>query len=115
MTHTLQAVAWTLIHFCWQAAAVAAIYRLLSAAVVRRSSQTRYLVALAALLLMVVSAGATFSWGLREGGSNSPAFAGARANLQSAVSTPGFPVTIGPRFIFSSSLLHHPSVGQLLS
>ena len=67
MTHTLQAVAWTLIHFCWQAAAIAAIYRLVSAAVIRRSSQTRYLVALAALLLMVVSAGATFAWEIREG------------------------------------------------
>jgi len=30
MTHIPEAVAWTLIHFCWQAAAVAAGYRFFS-------------------------------------------------------------------------------------
>jgi beta-lactamase regulating signal transducer with metallopeptidase domain len=114
MTHTLQAVAWTLIHFCWQAAAVATIYRLVSAAVARRSSQTRYLVALAALLLMVVSAGATFAWELRDGSSSSPAFATAGANLQAAISTPGFPVTMAPGFVSASTDLHPSSVDNLL-
>jgi beta-lactamase regulating signal transducer with metallopeptidase domain len=114
MTHTLQAVAWTLIHFCWQAAAVATIYRLVSAAVARRSSQTRYLVALAALLLMVVSAGATFAWELRDGSSSSPALATAGANLQAAISTPGFPVTMAPGFVSASTDLHPSSVDNLL-
>ena len=37
MMHIPQAVAWTLIHFCWQAAAIAAIYRIITAAIARRS------------------------------------------------------------------------------
>src|SRR5580700_9802575 len=65
MTQIPQAIAWTLIHFCWQAAAVAAAYRVLTIATARRSSQARYLVALSALLLMVVSAAVTFGWELR--------------------------------------------------
>ena len=52
MTQIPQAIAWTLIHFCWQAIVIAAGYRVLSIAIARRSSQTRYLVALSALLLM---------------------------------------------------------------
>ena len=46
MTQIPQAIAWTLIHFCWQAAAIAAAYRVLSVVIARRSSQTRYLLAL---------------------------------------------------------------------
>jgi hypothetical protein len=67
MTQLSQAIAWTLIHFCWQAAAIAAAYRVVSVTVARRSSQTRYLVALSALLLMLGSAIATFGWELRSG------------------------------------------------
>ena len=65
MTQLPQAIAWTLIHFCWQAAAIAAAYRLTSLAIARRSSQARYLVALSALLLMLVAAVVTFAWELR--------------------------------------------------
>ena len=28
MTHTVEATAWTLIHFCWQAAVIAGVYRI---------------------------------------------------------------------------------------
>jgi beta-lactamase regulating signal transducer with metallopeptidase domain len=66
MNHTTQAVAWTLIHFCWQAAAIAGIYRLLSLALARRSSNARYLAALCALLLMLASSVGTFSWEMRS-------------------------------------------------
>ncbi len=65
MTQIPQAIAWTLIHFCWQAVFIAAVYRVFSVAIARRSSQTRYLVALSALLLMLGSAIATFAWELR--------------------------------------------------
>ncbi len=65
MTQISQAIAWTLIHFCWQAAAIAALYRLVSAAIARRVSQTLYLIALSALLLMLGTAIATFAWELR--------------------------------------------------
>ena len=65
MTQIPQAIAWTLIHFCWQAVFIAAVYRVFSVAIARRSSQTRYLVALSALLLMLGSAIATFAWEMR--------------------------------------------------
>jgi len=62
MTHTLDALAWTLIHFCWQAAAIAVVYRALMAALARSASQTRYALSVAAMVLMVVAALSTFSW-----------------------------------------------------
>jgi len=65
MTQTLQSIAWTLIHFCWQAAAIAVAYRLASLAIARRSSQVRYLVALSTLLVMLIASVATFAWEFR--------------------------------------------------
>ncbi|HEY2471950.1 MAG TPA: M56 family metallopeptidase [Terracidiphilus sp.] len=65
MTVIPQAVAWTLIHFCWQAAAVAAAYRLVSIALARRTAETRYVAALSSLLLMLALAVGTFAWELR--------------------------------------------------
>lgn len=62
MTTFPQAVAWTLIHFGWQAAAVAAAHRVISIALTRRTAQTRYLVALGSLLLMLALATGTFVW-----------------------------------------------------
>ena len=66
MTQIPQAIAWTLIHFCWQAAAIAVTYSVISAAIARRSSQTRYFVALSALLLMLCSALGTFAFEMRS-------------------------------------------------
>jgi len=65
MTHIPEAVAWTLIHFCWQAAAVAAGYRVLAFALNRRSAQSRYIAALSSLLLMLALAAGTFAWQMR--------------------------------------------------
>jgi beta-lactamase regulating signal transducer with metallopeptidase domain len=62
MNPTMEAIGWTLIHFCWQAAAIAALYRCLSMLAGRRSSNTRYLLALGALLLMVATAAGTFGF-----------------------------------------------------
>lgn len=70
MTPTVQAIAWTLIHFCWQAAAIAAIYRGVSMVSARRSSNTRYLLALGALLLMVAASVTTFAFEMRSGSSS---------------------------------------------
>jgi beta-lactamase regulating signal transducer with metallopeptidase domain len=66
MTHVPEAVAWTLIHFCWQAAAVAGAYRILSFALARRSAQARYAAGLSSLLLMLTLAVGTFAWELRS-------------------------------------------------
>jgi len=79
MTPTVQAIAWTLIHFCWQAAAIAAAYRALSLLAARRSSNTRYLLALSALLLMLAASVATFAFELRANASSTTAAAAANA------------------------------------
>ena len=65
MTPTVQAIAWTLIHFCWQAAAIAVVYRGLSFLMERFSSNTRYLLALSALMLMLAASIATFAFEMR--------------------------------------------------
>jgi beta-lactamase regulating signal transducer with metallopeptidase domain len=66
MTPTVQAIAWTLIHFCWQAAAIAAAYRGLIVITARCSSNTRYLLSLSALLLMLGASVATFAFEMRS-------------------------------------------------
>jgi beta-lactamase regulating signal transducer with metallopeptidase domain len=81
MTHTIQAVAWTLIHFCWQAAAIAAIYAIVNKGLARRSSNARYVAALSALLLMLAAAAVTFAWELR------PASAAGAASLGASFAT----------------------------
>jgi beta-lactamase regulating signal transducer with metallopeptidase domain len=55
-----QAIAWTLIHFCWQAGAIAAGYGVAARLTAQRSSQVRYTVALTALLAMFGAALLTF-------------------------------------------------------
>jgi beta-lactamase regulating signal transducer with metallopeptidase domain len=70
MTPTVQAIAWTLIHFCWQAAFIAAAYRGVSLIIARRSSNTRYLLALSALLLMLAASVATFAFEMRSNSSS---------------------------------------------
>jgi beta-lactamase regulating signal transducer with metallopeptidase domain len=102
MTQIPQAIAWTLIHFCWQAAAIAAAYRLISAAIARRSSQTRYLVSLSALLLMLGAAVVTFAWELRTD-STATSIAATATNLRASIAAdfprstaPGLAVTTQP-------------------
>jgi beta-lactamase regulating signal transducer with metallopeptidase domain len=62
MNHHLQSLGWTLVNFCWQAAGIAFVYWLADAALSRARSQTRYVLALAALLLMLLGALATFAY-----------------------------------------------------
>ncbi len=89
MTQPVQALAWTLLHFCWQAAAVAALYGGLSAMTARRSSNTRYLLALGALLLMVAGSLATFAYELNTGAPSGQSAASVGAPYRfSPVTTP---------------------------
>ncbi len=53
MTHHWEALGWTLVHFLWQGAAIALVYRVADIALARRSANARYLVALSALLVML--------------------------------------------------------------
>jgi beta-lactamase regulating signal transducer with metallopeptidase domain len=62
MNYHLQSLGWTLLHFCWQAGAIALVYWLADTALSKASSQTRYLLALGAMLLMFVGALATFGY-----------------------------------------------------
>jgi beta-lactamase regulating signal transducer with metallopeptidase domain len=62
MNHHLQSLGWTLVHFCWQAAAIALAYGLADLALKKARSQTRYLLVLGAMLLMLSSALSTFAY-----------------------------------------------------
>jgi beta-lactamase regulating signal transducer with metallopeptidase domain len=62
MNPHLQSLGWTLLHFCWQAAAITLVYRLADLALSKTRSQTRYLLALGAMLLMLASALATLAY-----------------------------------------------------
>ncbi len=113
MNHLLPAIAWTLIHFCWQAAAIAAFYGVASLLLARRSSQTRYAVALAALLLMLASAAITFGWQLRVNAVFEPA-----STLSSADTPSRFQQTVAYPFAQTASALStsapSPSLPTLL-
>jgi beta-lactamase regulating signal transducer with metallopeptidase domain len=62
-SHHLESLGWTLIHFCWQAAAIAITYKVADLAIARgarrATSQTRYIFALAAMLCMFAAAAGT--------------------------------------------------------
>jgi beta-lactamase regulating signal transducer with metallopeptidase domain len=89
MTHTIEATAWTLIHFCWQAALIAGVYRLAGFAFARRTSQARYMLALSALLAMLAAAVFTFAWEMRSPASAS--FAAGYSTVNHALITGGSP------------------------
>jgi len=58
-TEIMQTLAWSLLHFLWQGAAIAAVAAALMAAL--RTPATRYLVGITALILMLVSFAVTFA------------------------------------------------------
>lgn len=62
MSDASQALGWTLIHFCWQATAIAACYWVVNLWFKKAHSQTRYLLTLATLFLMLIAAVATFGY-----------------------------------------------------
>lgn len=94
MTATIEATAWTLIHFCWQGAVIAGIYGLVSVAFRRRASQVRYVLALSALLAMAVAAVVTFGWEMRSPAS--PAYKAATSAVSNALSSGDFPRMVAP-------------------
>jgi beta-lactamase regulating signal transducer with metallopeptidase domain len=57
-----EALGWTLIHFCWQAAAIALLYRVADLALGKARSNVRYVAALAALLSMLAAAVVTLGY-----------------------------------------------------
>jgi beta-lactamase regulating signal transducer with metallopeptidase domain len=69
MNHHLESLGWTLLHFCWQATAIVLVYWLADAVFSKARSQTRYVLALGTMLLMLVSALATFAYEETQSGS----------------------------------------------
>ena len=59
MTPYGEALGWTLLHFCWQAALIALVYAAIDSTLRKADSRTRYGLAVAALLAMVAAAAAT--------------------------------------------------------
>ena len=57
-----EALGWTLIHFCWQAAAIALLYRVADLGLGKARSNVRYVLALAALLTMLAAAVVTLGY-----------------------------------------------------
>ncbi len=60
MTTHLSALGFTLIHFCWQAALIAGLYKLVEVSVPKLRSPERYLMGLVAMVAMLVMAIGTF-------------------------------------------------------
>lgn len=56
------AVGWTLVHFLWQGAIIALVYRVLDLALARHSANARYVLALAAMLVMLAVSLATLAY-----------------------------------------------------
>src|SRR2546421_5968421 len=56
----LRTLGWTLLHFIWQGAGLAALFAVATA--VCRSAPARYALAVSALVLMMVSPVITFTW-----------------------------------------------------
>ncbi len=57
-----EALGWTLIHFCWQAAAIALLYRVADVTLGKARSNVRYVLALVALLSMLAAAVVTLGY-----------------------------------------------------
>jgi beta-lactamase regulating signal transducer with metallopeptidase domain len=108
MTHMLQAIAWTLIHFCWQGAAIVIVYLVLAWAVAHRSSQTRYLLSLSMMLLMLVSAAITFAIEIRSNRMPAFTFSDEPAISYSASTGPAFPRIAAPGLDRSALVANRP-------
>ena len=62
MSYSMEALGWTLVHFCWQAAVIALLYRLVDLAFAKSRSHVRYTLALVALMSMFAVAAATLGY-----------------------------------------------------
>ncbi|CAL4867676.1 hypothetical protein MMA231_01942 [Asticcacaulis sp. MM231] len=60
MSPHMEALGYTLVHFCWQAALIAALYKLADLCLPRLRAQGRYMLSLTALLAMFAAAVITF-------------------------------------------------------
>lgn len=107
---TVEALGWTLLHFLWQGAIVAAALAVADALVSRRSANVRYALAVGALAMMAVLPLSTF---VRLAGAPRAEVAMASAGVASSTSAPtaaSVPVVSGPE---GSSVLGQSLVAAL--
>lgn len=62
MNYSMEALGWTLVHFCWQAAVIALLYRVVDLAFAKSRSHVRYALALVALMSMFAAAVVTLGY-----------------------------------------------------
>jgi beta-lactamase regulating signal transducer with metallopeptidase domain len=96
MNHHLESLGWTLLHFCWQAAAIALVYWFADAVLSKARSQTRYVLALATLLLMLSSALATLTYEETRSYSGPSSSPGAFSSPAMATIGPGISIDLAP-------------------
>lgn len=112
MNYHLEALGWTLVHFCWQAGAIAVAFWLVDTALLKARSQTRYLLALAAILAMPVAALATLAYEEATGASGQ---AWLQASIKGAATeaTGGGSVRGAPLILVDSGEETNPSGGAM--
>ena len=108
MNHTIEATAWTLIHSCWQAAGIAGIYRIMSVAFARRTSEARYVLALACMLAIPAASAFTFACEMRSPAS--PAYSNATAAVGHALAAGDFPRMVAPGSAPASASAEGPRI-----
>ncbi|HKV60515.1 MAG TPA: M56 family metallopeptidase [Candidatus Acidoferrum sp.] len=98
----LRTLGWTLLHFLWQGAGLAALFAVASA--VCRTASARYALAVSALVLMLVSPVVTFTWlhaqanpAVSTGAEGALMWAGTSTQTVTALSSSRAPVAAGTR------------------
>src|SRR5260370_22401643 len=88
----LRTLGWTLLHFVWQGAGLAALFAVVAA--VCRSASARYALAVSVLVLMVASPMVTFTWlysqtipAVRTGAEGASTWAGTSTQKATALSS----------------------------
>ncbi len=111
MTDSMEVLGWTLVHFCWQATAIALLYRVTDLLFAKSRSHIRYGLALAALMSMLLAAVATLGYeGARAAQRQRDNVATVQPKLPAVaalvVNAGGFALPVqGPRFDLSAYLV----------
>jgi len=109
MSHHFEALGWTLVHFCWQATAITLVYWVADTVLSKARGQTRYLLALVSMLLMLIAAVATFSYEEMQGHSDISFSSSMNAMQKSSISIDLTPLPA----VGSSNALKQPVQLQL--
>ncbi len=108
MTHHWEALGWTLVHFLWQGAAIALVYRIADRALAHRSANARYVLALGALLGMFAVSVATLAYEEASYDPSAPRAAGALHSVVLAAQPLAAPLSQAASSPQSSPVNHIP-------